>query len=113
MRYLSTSPIRDGRNNSGPLPAESRARAPLLGITINGLPILVDTYGLDRYFEDKVIAGPGAFIEVATDYQDFARAFLRKLRRELTPFISRRERLPGKSVRVGRVDRKDGAERPD
>ncbi len=84
----------DGRNNSGPLPSGPRQLASALGITINGLPILVDTYALDRYFQAKVIAGPGAFIEIATDYQDFARAFLRKLRRELTPLISRNDRAP-------------------
>ncbi len=55
---------------------------------INGLPILIDTYNLDRYYRDKVISGPGAFLEIANDYGDFARAFLRKLRREITPSIS-------------------------
>ena len=78
----------DGRSNAGPLPAGPRALAGEAGIAINGLPILVDTYGLDAYFRREVIAGPGAFVEIATDYDDFARAFLRKLRRELTPLIS-------------------------
>ena len=79
----------DGRNNTGPLPTAARKRASALGIAINGLPILVDTYSLDTYFREKVIAGPGAFVEIATDYDDFARVFLRKLRRELTSFVSR------------------------
>ena len=35
-----------------------------------------------------MITGPGAFIEIATDYQDFSRAFLRKLTRELSPMTA-------------------------
>lgn len=79
----------DGRSNIGPLPSDSWPRAEALGITINGLPILIDTYNLDAYFRNKVVAGPGAFIEIADDYRDFANAFLRKLRRELAPAVSR------------------------
>ncbi len=84
----------DGRNNTGPLPTDARKRAGALGIAINGLPILIDTYNLDTYFREKVITGPGAFVEIATDYDDFARAFLRKLRRELTPLVSRNGQAP-------------------
>ena len=61
---------------------------------INGLPILIDTYALDRYYRDKVISGPDAFLEIAHDYNDFSRAFLRKLRREITPSISQRNPTP-------------------
>ena len=63
-------------------------------IVINGLPILIDTYNLDTYFREKVIHGPGAFIEITTDYRDFAQAFLRKLRREITPITSRNDPTP-------------------
>ena len=56
--------------------------------------MLIDTYNLDAYFRDKVIAGPGAFVVVARDYRDFARAFLIKLRRELSTFIGERQ-APG------------------
>ena len=84
----------DGRNNTGPLPTDARQRAAALGIAINGLPILVDTFSLDTYFREKVIVGPGAFVEIATDYDDFAHAFLRKLRRELSSFVSRNEPPP-------------------
>src|SRR3546814_12287309 len=34
---------------------------------------------LDLYFRDCVIGGPGAFLEVAVDFPDFARAVRRKL----------------------------------
>ncbi len=84
----------DGRSNTGPLPAAARQMARGSGIVINGLPVLIDTYNLDEYFRDKVIAGPGAFIEIANDYGDFARAFLRKLRRELTPYVSEQREPP-------------------
>ncbi len=61
---------------------------------INGLPILIDTYNLDTYFREKVIHGPGAFIEIATAYRVFAEAFLRKLRREITPITSQNDLTP-------------------
>ena len=93
----------DGRSNTGPLPAGPRALAGGAGIAINGLPVLVDTYGLDDYFRREVIAGPGAFVEIATDYDDFARAFLRKLRRELTPLISSHDPLSRRSLNRSRV----------
>jgi len=86
----------DGRSNTGPAPNDAWRRANALGIAINGLPILVDTYNLDTYFRETVITGPGAFVEIANDYNDFARAFLRKLRRELTPVVSRKDQAPEK-----------------
>ena len=75
----------DGTDNTGTLSEQSQRRASDLGIVINGLPILTTSSALDRYFRNYVIAGPGAFVEVAADYDDFARAFLRKLRREISP----------------------------
>ncbi len=78
----------DGRNNSGILPIVAQFDARAHNIVINGLPILLETFHLDTYFREKIIYGPGAFIEIATDYQNFADAFVRKLIRELTPTIS-------------------------
>lgn len=78
----------DGRSNTGLLPQSARHLADAHGIVVNGLPILIDTYNLHTYFQEKVITGPGAFIEIATDYRDFARAFLRKLARELSPMTA-------------------------
>lgn len=97
-RHLKIDISGDGRNNTGPPPAASRFRTEAMGIAINGLPILIDTYSLDRYFRDKVISGPGAFLEIADDYHDFARAFLRKLRREIAPRVSRDAPAPRASV---------------
>ena len=87
-RALKIDLSADGRSNTGPLPATARQMAGAAGIVVNGLPVLIDTYNLDQYFRDKVISGPGAFVEIADDYTDFARAFLRKLRRELAPYVS-------------------------
>jgi hypothetical protein len=85
----------DGRDNIDSLTPASRQLAQSLGIEINGLPILIDTFNLDIYYREQVISGPGAFLEIATDYDDFARAFLRKLWREIVPSISRNDPTPG------------------
>ena len=96
----------DGRDNIGSLPSASRQRARSLGIAINGLPILTDTYYLDIYYRDEVILGPAAFLEIALDYNDFARAFLRKLRREITPYISRNHPTPRVPVQQSHASRR-------
>ena len=96
----------DGRDNIGSLPSTSRQQARSLGIVINGLPILIDTYKLDRYYRDKVISGPDAFLEIASDTNDFARAFLRKLRREIAPSISRNDPAPRASVQQAHASRR-------
>lgn len=81
----------DGVNNSGPPAEVFRDRAAAAGITINGLPIVNDrpTFGrlppipLDLYYRESVIGGPGAFMVVAEDFDNFAQAVLRKLVREI------------------------------
>jgi len=88
----------DGRDNIGSLTSATRQLARSLGIEINGLPILIDTFNLDKYYREQVISGPDAFLEIATDYDDFARAFLRKLWREIVPSISRDDPAPGAPV---------------
>jgi hypothetical protein len=78
----------DGPNNDGELVTLLREQALAAGVTINGLPIMggsnsiASRYNLpdlDLYFRDCVIGGPGAFMEVAHDFPDFARAVRRKL----------------------------------
>ena len=78
----------DGPNNAGDLVNAARDRAVAAGLTVNGLPILDDSSGfyawynipnLDLYYRDCVIGGPGAFMVVAEDFRDFARAVRRKL----------------------------------
>ena len=71
-------PIRAGRD-----------KAVAQGIVINGLPILNEVSYLHYYFENHVIGGEGAFIEIAKDYKSFAKAIKRKLLREIQgQFIS-------------------------
>lgn len=73
----------DGINNSGRRPEDARDEAVHAGFTINGLPILTDFPDLDRYYQDNVVGGPGAFVIPAKDFQSFAQAILDKLIREV------------------------------
>jgi hypothetical protein len=73
----------DGANNRGPPAEPARDVAVAAGITINGLPILGAEPYVDNYYRESVIGGPDAFLIVARDYDDFARAVLEKLYREL------------------------------
>lgn len=73
----------DGTNNDGVSPEVARRELPVAGITVNGLVIGANVETLGRYYQQFVIQGPGAFVEVATDYEDFERAMRRKLLREL------------------------------
>jgi hypothetical protein len=82
----------DGRANDGP-PAETvRDGVVADGIVINGLPVMMnranfnrpaDT-GLDKYYEENVIGGPGAFMVPAANFDDFGRAVRNKLIREIS-----------------------------
>lgn len=73
----------DGINNAGRRPSDSRDDAVARGLTINGLAILTDYGGLDRYFEENVVGGPGAFVIAAESFESFAAAILNKLIREI------------------------------
>lgn len=82
----------DGRTNDGP-PAEIvRDRLVSQGIVINGLPVMMNrtNFGrppdltLDRYYEENVIGGPGAFVIVADNFDHFSRAVRTKLVREIS-----------------------------
>ncbi len=108
-RQLKIDISGDGRSNTGPLPVTIWPAAAAQGVVINGLPILIDTYSLEVYFREKVIFGPGAFIEIATDYQDFAEAFLRKLKREITPLVSRNDAQPRRPSAASNRDPASGA----
>ena len=69
----------DGSNNRGRPVTLARDEAVAAGIGINGLPILALEPDLDRYYQDSVIGGPGAFVIAARDYETFADAILKKL----------------------------------
>jgi Protein of unknown function (DUF1194) len=73
----------DGSNNSGRSVTQARDEAVAEGIGINGLPILTVEPGLDHYYYDNVIGGPGSFMIPAENYDTFADAILKKLINEI------------------------------
>ena len=74
----------DGENNRGRATQSARDDAVANDITINGLPILIIEPGLDAYYRDHVVGGPGSFvIPVETDAR-FAEAVRRKLVQEIS-----------------------------
>ncbi len=79
----------DGRSNSGPEPSDTRLEALAQGITVNGLAITNNDPQLASYYAAHVIAGPAAFVIRAENFESFAEAFRRKLKRELSPKIAR------------------------
>ena len=73
----------DGRANAGSPPERARRAAEAAGVTINALAIRNEEPFVASYFRNSVIAGPGAFLVVADDYDDFAAAMIEKLIREI------------------------------
>ena len=77
----------DGPNNMGDPVVPSRDRVLEAGITINGLPIMLrpsmragpTSPGLDDYYRDCVIGGPGAFVLPVDDLHHMADAIRQKL----------------------------------
>jgi hypothetical protein len=80
------------------------------GVTINGLPILLDTpesgallpkpepgkpHPLERWYREHVMAGPGSFVLAAQGYADFERAIRQKFVIEVSTIEPR-----GQSVKV-------------
>lgn len=82
----------DGVNNDGFAPRDAFGAFDLDGVTVNGLvidvpedaPLREGQIDLTTYYTRHVIRGPGAFIEVANGFEDFARAMEIKLIRELS-----------------------------
>lgn len=74
----------DGSNNDGRDVTAARDDAVAAGIVINGLPITEVEPGLDDYYRQNVIGGPGSFVVVAHELSDFAAAVLRKLLVEIS-----------------------------
>jgi hypothetical protein len=85
----------DGTNNNGRYVTEARDDAVKAGVTINGLAIINEhpaaqnfahvqpPGGLDRYYEENVIGGTGAFVMSIRDFQAFAAAMVSKLIKEI------------------------------
>jgi Protein of unknown function (DUF1194) len=85
----------DGTNNAGREVRIARDEAVAKGIVINGLVILSERQmpwnaehtnppgGLENYYRENVIGGPGAFVMVAENFQSFGRAIVRKMIAEI------------------------------
>ena len=85
----------DGTNNAGGDVTLARDAAVAQGVTINGLVILSETPfsarpqwipdhtkppgGLDNYYRNNVIGGPGAFVLVAETFNSFGQAIVKKM----------------------------------
>jgi len=61
----------------------ARTEAVRAGVTLNGLAIANEEPHLAKYFENTLIGGPGAFVVSARNYDDYPRAILLKLIREI------------------------------
>jgi Ca-activated chloride channel homolog len=73
----------DGVSNEGREPSAVSGALAARGYTVNGLVIRGADPDPVAHFRSQVIAGPGAFVEIAADYADYPRAILRKLLREI------------------------------
>jgi uncharacterized protein DUF1194 len=81
----------DGTNNAGRDVKLARDEALAQGMTINGLVILSETPlawnpdhtnppgGLDNYYRNNVVGGPGAFVLVAENFNSFGQAIVKKM----------------------------------
>ena len=106
LRQINRAPFRASRrvidvsgdgddDNSGGDVTRVRDKVLSEGITINALVVSEDQplvweddsvypgNGLERYYREKVVGGPGAFVIVAKDYSSFGHAMLNKLVAEI------------------------------
>jgi hypothetical protein len=96
----------DGTNNSGHDVRLARDEAVAAGVTINGLVILTDERfsrgpehtnppgGIEKYYRDDVIGGPGAFVLVAKNFNSFDSLLIKKLIAEIAVIEHRDGVLP-------------------
>jgi hypothetical protein len=85
----------DGTNNAGRDVQFARDQAVAKGINVNGIAILTDIResrtpehtnppgGLEKYYRENVIGGPGSFVMVAEDFSSFGKAMVKKLIAEI------------------------------
>jgi hypothetical protein len=91
----------DGTNNAGRDVGTVRDEIVAKGITINGLVILSQRQvpwnpehtnppgGLEKYYRDNVIGGPGSFVVAAEGFESFGRAIIRKMIAEIAYVVPR------------------------
>jgi hypothetical protein len=89
----------DGTNNAGPPLEDARTAALGAGVTINGLAIINESGetlygggfsghtappgGLPNWYHDNVTGGPGSFLLVVNNFEDFGDAMTKKLLNEI------------------------------
>lgn len=73
----------DGINNDGFGPDSAYKAFNFADVTVNGLVVASPETTPVEYYYSSVIRGPGAFVEVAATYDDYAEAMKRKLIREI------------------------------
>ena len=90
----------DGNNNSGRSVNDARDEAVAKGVVINALVILTPPNesfrpehtnppgGLEKYYQDNVVGGPGAFTVVAESHDSFGHALTKKLIQEIASRVS-------------------------
>ena len=103
VRYLNQQPScwkrtlnisGDGKSNTGPPPHTVNLPEKIGDVVINALVIGIDATTrlsheelsvdeLATYFSNRVVAGPGAFFEIALSFDDCEQAMIFKLLREL------------------------------
>jgi Protein of unknown function (DUF1194) len=98
----------DGTNNSGRDVTAARDDAVAQGVTVNGLVILSEQPlswnadhtnppgGLEAYYRNNVIGGPGAFVMVAENFNTFGQAILNKLIAEVAAAGARQHAAAGR-----------------
>lgn len=88
----------DGPTNTGPRPQDIPDSQTPTGVVVNGLVIgsdnlrggdgrFADVKELSSYYDSYVVRGPGAFVEVALGFEEYAAAMERKLLRELASLV--------------------------
>ena len=97
----------DGENNDGPDIEPARTHLLNANVTINGLAIRRDfvplNRGIEDYYRNRLIGGPGAFAMAAGGFDDYARVFKKKLLRELkTPVVADADADEGAAHRFAR-----------
>lgn len=73
----------DGVNNDAYGPGSAYRAIDFSRIVVNGLVIGAEP-GVWEFYRDRLIRGPGAFVTTARDFEDFERAMVEKLVRELS-----------------------------
>jgi hypothetical protein len=85
----------DGTNNAGRDVRTARDEAVKEGVTINGLVILSQNQvpwnpehtnppgGLENYYREHVIGGPGSFVVAADGFESFGKAIIKKMIAEI------------------------------